>query len=207
MAHVVSRAFGLSGMIRRLGSEVDETFRLDTAAGTPFLVKLAQAGESEEAVSFQTGLLNHLRLAAPGLPVPRLRPTADGAHYLIPEAGSLEGRIIRVISFLPGDPLQIVPSTRPLREQIGRALAVLGRALHDYDHPAAHRPLVWDIQQLSGLRPMVEAVDPPDRRRILLGEIDRFEDSVAPALGKLRAQVVHNDFNSDNLLVGPDGVS
>jgi Aminotransferase class-III len=46
--------------------------------------------------------------------------------------------------------------------------------------------LVWDIQQLSGLRPMVEAVDPPDRRRILLGEIDRFEDSVASALGKLR---------------------
>jgi predicted enzyme related to lactoylglutathione lyase len=46
--------------------------------------------------------------------------------------------------------------------------------------------LVWDIQQLSGLRPMVEAVDPPDRRPILLGEIDRFEDSVAPALGKLR---------------------
>ena len=124
-------------MIRRLASEVDETFRLDLADGTPFLVKLAQAGESEEAVSFQTGLLNHLQLAAPGLPVPRLRPTADGAPYLIPEAGPLEGRIIRVISFLPGDPLQIVRSTRPLRERIGRTLAVLGRALHDYDHPAA----------------------------------------------------------------------
>ena len=111
MALVVSLAFGLSGMIRRLASEVDETFRLDPKDGTPFLVKLAQAGESEEAVSFQTGLLNHLQLAAPGLPVPRLRPTADGTHYVIPEAGPLEGRIIRVISFLPGDPLQIVRST------------------------------------------------------------------------------------------------
>lgn len=66
---------------------------------------------------------------------------------------------------------------------------------------------MWDIQQLSGLRAMADAVDPPDRRRILLSEIDRFEDSTASALGKLRAQVVHNDFNSDNILVGPDGVS
>ena len=207
VAHVISRAFGLSGMIRRLEGEVDETFRLDTKDGTPFLVKLAQAGEAEEAVIFQTGLLDHLQLAAPRLPVPRLRQTADGAHYLIPEAGPLEGRIIRVISFLPGEPLRIVRSTRPLRKQIGRILAVLGRALRDYDHPAAHRRLVWDIQQVSGLRPMADAVDPPDRRRILLGEIDRFEDSTGPALGKLRAQVVHNDFNSDNILVGPDGVS
>jgi hydroxylysine kinase len=65
VARVVSRAFGLSGMIRRLEGEVDETFRLDTADGTPFLVKMAQAGEAEEAVTFQTGLLDHLQLAAP----------------------------------------------------------------------------------------------------------------------------------------------
>src|ERR1700747_1849341 len=92
VAHVVSRAFGLSGMIRRLEDEFDETFLLDTKDGTPFLVKLAQAGEAEEVVAFQTGLLDHLQLAAPCLPVPRLRQTADGADYLIPEAGPPEGR-------------------------------------------------------------------------------------------------------------------
>jgi hydroxylysine kinase len=207
VAGVVSREFGLPGTIRRLEGEVDETFRLDAAGGTRFLIKVAQAGESEAAVSFQTGLLRHLQRAEPDLPVPRLRTAADGAPYLIPRAGPLESRIIRVISFLPGDPLRVVRSTRPLREQVGRTLAILGRALRDYDHPAAHRPVVWDIQRASGLRPMVGAVDPPDRRRILLGEIDRFEDSIAPALAKLRAQVVHNDFNSDNILVAPDHVS
>jgi hydroxylysine kinase len=207
VADVVSREYGLRGKIRRLEGEVDETFRLDTAAGTPFLIKLARPGEPEGAVSFQTGLLRHLQLAAPDLPVPRLRTAADGASYLRPGAGPLEGRVIRVISFLPGDPLRVVPSTRPLREQIGRTLAILGRALRDYDHPAAHRDLVWDIQHVTGLRPMAEAVDAPDRRRVLLGEIDRFAGSTAPALSKLRAQGVHNDFNSDNILVAPDGVS
>jgi Ser/Thr protein kinase RdoA (MazF antagonist) len=207
VAGVVAREYGLRGTIRRLESEVDETFRIDTAAGTPFLIKLAQPGEPEEAVSFQTGLLRHLQLAAPDLPVPRLRTATDGAHYLTPGAGPLEGRIIRVISFLPGDPLRTTRSTRPLREQIGRHLAILGRALRDYDHPAAHRHVVWDIRHVSGLRPMAGAVDAQERRRVLLGEIDRFADSTGPALTELRAQVVHNDFNSDNILIAPDRVS
>jgi len=206
VAGVVSREFGLRGTIRRLDGEVDETFRID-AGGTPFLIKLAQAGEAEEAVRFQTGLLLQVQLAAPDLPVPRLRPAANGAHYLMPPSGPLAGRIIRVISFLPGQPLRTVRSTRPLREQVGRNLALLGRALRGHDHPAAHRYLVWDIQHLASLRPMASAVDPPDRRQVLLGQIDRFENTTAPVLSRLRAQVVHNDFNSDNILVAPDGVT
>jgi hydroxylysine kinase len=204
---VVSRGFGLRGTIRRLESEVDETFRIDDAGGTPFLIKLARAGEAEEAVSFQAGLLLQVQLTAPDLPVPRLIPAVNGAYYLMPQAGPLEGRIVRVTSFLPGQPLRAVRSSRRLREQIGRNLANLGRALRGYDHPAAHRHLVWDIQRMAGLRPMAGAVDAPERRKILLGQIDRFEHSTAPVLGRLRAQVVHNDFNSDNILVAPDGLS
>lgn len=203
----MSREFGLRGTIRRLESEVDETFRIEDAGGTPFVIKLARADEAEEAVSFQAGLLLQVQRAAPDLPVPRLLPAVNGAYYLMPQAGPLEGRIIRVTSFLPGQPLRAVRSSRRLREQIGRNLAILGRALRGYDHPAAHRHLVWDIQRMAGLRPMVDAVDPSDRRKILLGQIDRFENSTAPALSRLRAQVVHNDFNSDNILVAPDGVS
>jgi hydroxylysine kinase len=207
VAEVVWQEFGLRGAIGRLAGEVDETFRIDTAGGVPFLVKLAQVGEAEEAVSFQAGLLRHLEVTAPGLPVPRLRPTANGAHYLMRQDGPLAGRMIRVLSFLTGEPLRSVPSIRPLREQIGRNLAVLGQALRGYDHPAAHRQLVWDIQHLTGLRPRAGAVDPPYRRKILLDEIDRFEELAEPGLSTLRAQVVHNDFNSDNILVGPDRVS
>jgi hydroxylysine kinase len=207
LAGVLAQEFGLRGTIQRLESEVDETFRIATTDGTPLLVKVAHADETEETVSFQTGLLCHLQLAAPDLPVPWPRPAADGTHYLMPRAGPLAGRIIRVTSFLPGRALGTVRSTRRLREQVGRTLAILGHALRGYDHPAAHRPVMWDIQNLAGLRPMADAVDPPDRRRTLLGQIDRFEDSTAPTLAKLRAQVVHNDFNSDNVLVGPDRVS
>jgi hydroxylysine kinase len=188
VAGVVARGFGLRGTISRLESEVDETFRIDSADGRPFLIKVTRPGEAEEAVSFQAGLLRHVQRAAPDLPVPRLRLTADGASYVMPRGGPLAGRSVRVITFLPGQPLRAVPSSRSLREQIGRNLAVLGRALRGYDHPAAHRQLLWDIQRAGGLRPMADAVDPPDRRQVLLAEIDRFETSVAPVLGRLRAR-------------------
>src|SRR5579863_7303976 len=63
---------------------------------------------TEEAVSFQAGLLRHVQRAAPDLPVPRLRLTAAGPAYLLLRAGPPAGRSVRVISFLPGQPLRVV---------------------------------------------------------------------------------------------------
>jgi 4-aminobutyrate aminotransferase-like enzyme len=48
-----------------------------------------------------------------------------------------------------------------------------------------------------------EIADPP--RRALVGRaIDRFEERVLPEWSSLRAQVVHGDFNLDNILLGED---
>jgi len=154
--------------------------------------------------SFQAGLLRHLELTAPDLPVPRVRATADGADCLRVQAGPLAGRVIWVTSFLPGDLLRGVRSTCQLRTQVGRSLASLGRALRGYDHPAAHRHIIWDIQHVAGLRPLAAELDDPDQRRTVLREIDRFEELTAPALSQLRGQIVHNDFSVDNVLIAPD---
>ena len=203
VAAAVSAEFGLCGTMRRLDGEVDETFRLDSPDGPPFLIKLAEPGGADEAVSFQAGLLRHLQGAAPELPVPRVRAAAGGADYLRVQAGPLEGRIIWVTSFLPGDLLRGIRSTPRLRHQLGRELAALDQALRGYDHPAAQRYIIWDIQHLADLRPLADAVDPPERQA-MLREIDRFEELAAPALSQLRAQIVHNDFSIDNVLIAPD---
>lgn len=206
VAAAVSAEFGLGGTMRRLDGEVDETFRLDTPDGPSFLIKLADPGGADEAVSFQAGLLRHLHGVAPELPVPRVRAAASGADYLRVQAGPLEGRIIWVTSFLPGELLRGVRSTPRLRSQLGRDLAALGRALRGYDHPAAHRHIIWDIQHVAGLRPLADGLDPPERQA-MLREIDRFEELTAPALSRVRGQIVHNDFSIDNVLIAPDRVS
>src|SRR5207237_7391854 len=63
---------------------------------------------------------------------------------------------------------------------------------------------LWDAKHASLLRPLLEEVDDPGRRGVAASALDRFESAVAPSLGPLRAQVIHNDLTYDNVLVGPD---
>jgi 4-aminobutyrate aminotransferase-like enzyme len=82
--------------------------------------------------------------------------------------------------------------------------ARLNLALRAFFHPAGERRLLWDLKQAAGLRPLLDAVADPGRRRIVATVLDRFEQHVAPVWPRLRAQVVHGDFNLDNVLLGDD---
>ena len=62
-------------------------------------------------------------------------------------------------------------------ESLGRTVARVDRALADFEHPDMHRPHVWDLR------------NGPD----------------VPALDHLPHQVIHNDANEHNVLVGDDG--
>src|SRR5581483_2199760 len=82
--------------------------------------------------------------------------------------------------------------------------ARLNLALRSFFHPAAARDLLWDVGQAPRLRPLIAAIDDERRRGLAERAIDRFEAEVAPHLPLLRAQVVHGDFNLDNVLLDDD---
>ena len=86
----------------------------------------------------------------------------------------------------------------------GRVLARLGRALRGFFHPAAGRPLLWDIQHVAELRPLAARVADRDRRELLERTIDRFEQSVLPRWPLLRAQVIHGDLSINNVTLDED---
>ncbi len=81
----------------------------------------------------------------------------------------------------------------------GRVLARLGRALRGFFHPAAGRPLLWDIQHVPELRPLAARVADRDRRELLNRSIDRFEQRVLPRWPLLRSQVIHGDLSINNV--------
>src|SRR5918997_3082694 len=58
---------------------------------------------------------------------------------------------------------------------LGRTVARVDRALRDFEHPQMHRPHRWDLK------------------------------NVVSGLDHLPHQVIHNDANEHNVLVGPDG--
>jgi Ser/Thr protein kinase RdoA (MazF antagonist) len=97
-----------------------------------------------------------------------------------------------------------VPRTAAQSRDIGRVLARVDRALHDFSHPSADHPLVWDLKRADRVGALVPADGGRDRRWSIVRDcLTTFEDRVRPYLPALRAQVIHNDFNTYNLLVDP----
>jgi len=191
-ARVLSEHYGLAGELQRLPGEADENFLLTGNAGR-FVVKFAHPLTDPVVIDTQARILKHLENT--GIPVQRVIQASSGGLWL-----TAAGRIVLVTSYLTGTQMRDVSMTAPLRRQLGVALASLGRALSDVP-TETNRPLLWDIAQLPTLRPLVEELPPYLDRTLLTHLIDRFEDRTESPLSKLRTQLVHNDFNVDNILV------
>lgn len=198
VAAALKAHWGLEGRLAPLTSERDLNFRLTTAGGS-WVAKIANSAEPPEQTRFQNRALRHLAKRDPGLPVPRLCATRDGADDVILPGG----HAMRVISWLEGTPLAMAPRSVAQARGMAAGLARLGLALRDFHDPAADHVLQWDIKNAARLRAILGDVTDPALRRLCAGVLDRF-DAIAPDFAGWRWQVVHNDLNPHNVLVAPE---
>lgn len=197
----VSDVYGLDGEVKRLSSERDETFLFTRTDGTPFTLKIANPAEEPAALEFQDGALLHLEATAPSVPVPRLIRTLTAAHSHTLE--SCDGpRIMRLLTFLPGELQYRTPATETQSRNVGRSLAELGLGLKDYAGRPPVGKLMWDISHTLDLAEVVDYVA-PERRAKVKAVLAEFE-AAKPAIAALkRRQIIHNDFNPHNILHDP----
>ena len=191
--------WGLVGDLTPLHGEHDCNFRLDTGPGR-YLLKVHNPADPEAVLDLQRSALRLLRSVAPDLPVPGVVSTRDGRPWV--QVTGRDGRqsLAWGLTWLEGrHPESSELDAVQLREW-GRSSAHLGRALRGFAHPAATHPIAWDVKHLPQLQPWLSAAT-ADRRPAVEAVLDRFEERVAPALPRLRAQVVHNDLAPTNVLV------
>ncbi len=206
-AHAVSallaRTYGIAGRLEPLVSERDQNFRVVTDAEGSFVLKIASAAEDPAVTDLQISALRHLERAKSGVGVPRIRKTLDGddASRLAGDAGT---HVVRLVTYLPGEPLADVGPDAAVARDIGRSLARLDEDLRTFEHAAGRRVLLWDIQQSLRLRGIVANVDDAEERGRVSRVLDDFESRVEPRLASVRRQVIHNDANPDNILVTGD---
>ncbi len=192
--------FGLTGELQPLASERDQNFRLTTANGETAVLKISNAGESPAVLDFQAKALEHIARQAPHLPVPHIVRGVDGEALQrldTPQGVSL----VRLVSWLDGMPVETVPSTPPLRRNMARMLAELGLHLRGFFHPSARHPLLWNVGEAEAVRPLARHIKDRARRSLAESNLERHARYCAPLLPGLRAQVIHNDCNPDNVLV------
>ncbi|HVJ36003.1 MAG TPA: aminotransferase class III-fold pyridoxal phosphate-dependent enzyme [Terriglobia bacterium] len=200
----VARDFGLSGKLVPLYSERDQNFRLTDMRQRDWTVKVANAEEDPGVIACQIGAFAHIARVDPGLPVPHPRAAANGGHVTeIRDAGGTTYRLY-VLSYLPGEIVENVKRPPDMPARAGQMLARLGRALKDYQHPAAHgRNLLWDLRQAPRFLPEVARLERPEDRALATKVLTHLRDQALPRLGELRQQMIHGDVNEHNLLVNP----
>lgn len=197
-AGALRAGYGLAGELDRLPGEADDNFLLRTPGQERYVVKFAHPLTDPEVIGTQALVLDHLT-STTDLPVPGVVRTLDGQ---LSTHGA--GRVMLVTSYLNGTPMRHVPMTADMRRRLGATLAVLGQALAGFGKAfnSRPRPLLWDIAQLTSLRPLAAELPADLGRDLLTDLVDQFRERTEPRLRTLRTQLVHNDFNVDNILIG-----
>ncbi len=200
---LAERHFGVTAAAEPLTSERDQNFRLTTADNRRFVLKIANATEQPEILEFQNAALEHLASRQPGLAVPRLQRSASGQSILRVAGPDGREHFIRLLTWVPGTVMaEVRPHTEALLERLGRLIAEANRALADFTHPVMTRPLPWDLLRTPWI--VGELSRFQDGRRALVERVlDEFAREVTPRVGRLRTQVIHNDWNDYNVIVGP----
>ena len=192
-ARIAADLFGVRGTASQLGSERDQAFLLEDG-GDGAVLKISNPREDETVLDLEEGAIAHVLAVDAGLPV---------ARQLAPRA-AFHGHQVRLFERRLGQKAGPELADDAVRE-IAAVHARLCLALRSFFHPAAGRELLWNLRATPQLRPLLDEIADPERRALVARTLDRYDERVRPVWERLRAQVVHGDFNLDNLLVDARG--
>ncbi|TDV49980.1 aminotransferase class III-fold pyridoxal phosphate-dependent enzyme [Actinophytocola oryzae] len=181
--------------LRPLDSERD----LNVLVDDRYVLKVANPAERADVVDMEVRALTHVHAADPTLAVPATVAARGGDLVVLLTDAAGRDCLARLITLLPGSPLEGTPVDVGLAEQVGAAAARMSVALRGFFHPAAARPLAWDIRRM----PEVVAASPLDGVRGLVAR-------VTPALAATRtlpSGVQHGDVTLTNVLAEAGTVS
>ena len=193
--------YGLAASASPLPSERDQNFCLTTATGERHVLKVAQSAEARELLECQNEVLEQLASAGTRFSFPRVLPAANGELLVSTGGANGSSHLVRLVEFLPGEPLALVkPHSPALLREIGALFGTVDRILFEYSHPAACRELIWDARGAAAVIRQHSAEIGGDRQadiRSVLALLERTQ----PLLQSLRTSVIHNDGNDYNLIV------
>jgi Ser/Thr protein kinase RdoA (MazF antagonist) len=195
--------FGIEARAASLNSERDQNFRLTSATGPHYVLKIANAAEVPSAIEFENAILEHLHRVAPDIPVPRIVPSTANENVVV-HASEGVNYLVRCLTWLDGTCLDDMKPKPRLHRQLGTELARLGRGLRGLFHPAARKPLLWDLRNLAQLSPWLEDIEDRDLREFCTKFVRHYSEDTVPRLAALRSQVIFNDFHGDNVYVNDE---
>ena len=205
-ADVARRVYGVEAEATPLPSERDQNFRLQTATGDTFVLKIANAADDRRLLEAQNAALAHV--ARRTTLCPTVVPAVDGRLIADVRAGAVT-HFVRLLTWLPGVPLaRTSPVPRDTLEDFGGRLAELDNALEGFDAPAVHREFYWDLARaFAVIETSAPLVGDAELRTLVLDLAARIRARDGDRHARLRRAVVHNDPNDYNVLVNGGAIA
>ena len=193
--------YGLETVARTLPGEYDDNFRLTSADGRAFVLKVMHPAREHSFIDLQCRALTHLAQRAPQLPLPRVMPNRGGDLFTSIAAADGSTRLVWLLTFLNGKVLaEVRPRTTELLGDLGRFLGEIDAALQSFMHPAAQRELKWDSARAGWIKDYIKHIDDSKRRALVKKFLALYEAEVVPVLPQLRRSVIYGDANDYNVL-------
>jgi Ser/Thr protein kinase RdoA (MazF antagonist) len=190
--------------LTRLPTERDDTFLIDTATGR-FVVKCAHPLDDPRELHDQLTVLDALAHEYADVPVQRIVPTVDGAFIASITDSAGHPRLVRVLSYLEGEPLGAAPRTLAdmhtlgaLHARLALAIAAIGDAAQP---PLQGAPTPWNLLAIEQYAHRVADIADTELRRAARSVVDHAQDALLPHARTLPALLAHNDLHGDNVLV------
>lgn len=183
--------WGVTGEVRPLPSERDLNYLVGG-----HVLKVANPAEDPALVDMEVAGMRHVAAVDPDLPIPQVAPATDGSDVVTIVDDDGRSCLARLITVVPGTPLEGHVVTEDLAEQVGDATARTALALRGFFHPAGgSRALDWEVRALPSVAAGADlAEDDP------LREVVRRVTAVLPALAALPSGIHHGDVTLTNLL-------
>jgi len=193
--------YGLAVAVEPLSGERDCNFRIRTADGDAYVLKIVDGAAQPEATDCQIRVLRHLAEIDPSLPVPKVFATQAGADLgNVEQSGHTYAACL--MGYLPGRLLAEARPAAPLLLNVGLTLARLDQALQGFFHPAMAQHIAWDVRRLPELMEFAALIEAASVRRNVTVVRDAMAECL-PRLRGLRSQAIHGDCHASNLLVDP----
>uniref|UniRef100_A0A1A9WKZ4 Hydroxylysine kinase n=1 Tax=Glossina brevipalpis TaxID=37001 RepID=A0A1A9WKZ4_9MUSC len=210
---LLRRLYGVTiGDIRELISYDDRNYfvKEDPNVKNPFILthcpygyvlKIINSMDSKKVdfIDAQNQLL--LYLAKQNIQCPRPVQNVNGKYYSIESVNENE-HIIRLLEFIPGKLFHEIPISNYLLFQSGEYLAKLNKALRNFHHIAYEKHhSTWQLQMVPKLRDFLYVLKDPTRKLMIEEIVESFEKNVLEKLNTFPKQIIHGDYNEQNIIV------
>lgn len=194
---LLKKEWGIYGVLKPLDSYLDQNFLVQSENGEKFVLKIANIETPEDWLDLQNKSLIHLESDF----IPKIVLSNSGKQMLFHES-----HWWRVLEFLEGTMLSSVPfRSNGLLKNIGEFAGGISKQLSTFNHPAAERPIQWDLQHAESLlNKWIDFVDDKNTKNSILTILENWETK-KESIAKLRKSVIHADLTRYNILLDDTG--